>query len=119
MIAPPLPANFPANEAERLADLHALELLDTPAEERFDRIVRLAMAIFDVPIAYLALIDADRQWFKAKCGLTTDQTGREISFCGHTILQADDRPDAIVGRVMAHAAGPLADDFALLEVSFA
>jgi hypothetical protein len=105
LIAPPLPANFPANEAERLADLHALELLDTPAEERFDRIVRLAMAIFDVPIAYLALIDADRQWFKAKCG--------------HTILQADDRPDAIVGRVMAHAAGPLADDFALLEVSFA
>jgi sigma-B regulation protein RsbU (phosphoserine phosphatase) len=85
MIAPPLPAN----EAERLADLHALELLDTPAEERFDRIVRLAMAIFDVPIAYLALIDADRQWFKAKCGLTTDETGREISFCGHTILQAD------------------------------
>jgi len=84
MIAPPLPAN----ETERLADLHALELLDTPAEERFDRIVRLAMAIFDVPIAYLALIDADRQWFKAKCGLTTDQTGREISFCGHTILQA-------------------------------
>ena len=105
MIAPPLPANCPANEAERLADLHALELLDTPAEERFDRIVRLAMAIFDVPIAYLALIDADRQWFKANCG--------------HTILQADDRPDAIVGRVMAHAAGPLADDFALLEVSFA
>ncbi len=44
MIAPPPPAN----ETERLADLHALELLDTPAEERFDRIVRLAMAIFDV-----------------------------------------------------------------------
>lgn len=85
MLAPSLPPN----ETERLADLHALELLDTPAEERFDRIVRLAMAIFEVPIAYIALIDADRQWFKAKCGLTTDQTDREISFCGHTILQDD------------------------------
>lgn len=82
-----LPPPFPADEIERLADLHALELLDTPAEERFDRIVRLAMAVFDVPIAYIALIDADRQWFKAKCGLTTDQTGRDISFCGHTILR--------------------------------
>jgi phosphoserine phosphatase RsbU/P len=85
VLQPPLPPN----ETERLADLHALELLDTPAEERFDRIVRLAMAVFDVPIAYIALIDAERQWFKAKCGLTTDETGREISFCGHTILRTD------------------------------
>ena len=57
MLTPPPPAN----ETERLADLHALELLDTPSEERCDRIVRLGMVIFDVPIAYLALIDADRQ----------------------------------------------------------
>jgi sigma-B regulation protein RsbU (phosphoserine phosphatase) len=85
MLAPPLPPD----EAERLADLHALELLDTPAEERFDRLVHLAMAAFDVPIAYIALIDADRQWFKAKCGLAADQTGRDVSFCGHTILQRD------------------------------
>jgi sigma-B regulation protein RsbU (phosphoserine phosphatase) len=80
---------LPPDEAERLADLHALELLDTPAEERFDRIVRLAAAVFDVPIAYIALIDADRQWFKARCGLATDQTGRDVSFCGHTILRRD------------------------------
>lgn len=82
MISPAVPAN----ERERLADLHALELLDTPPEERFERIVRLAMEIFEVPIAYLALIDADRQWLKAKCGISRSQTGREESFCGHTIL---------------------------------
>lgn len=82
MIAP----DRPSTEQERLADLQALQLLDTPPEERFDRLVRLAMDVFDVPIAYLALIDADRQWLKAKCGIARDQTGRDESFCGHTIL---------------------------------
>ncbi len=83
MIAPPIPAG----EAERLADLRALKILDTPPEERFDRIVRLARRVFDVPIAYIALVADDRQWFKAKCGLAFDSTGRDESFCGHTILQ--------------------------------
>ncbi len=81
-----IPAPIPADEAARLADLRALEILDTPPEERFDRIVRLAARVFDVPIAYTALVDADRQWFKAKCGLHVDSTGRDISFCGHTIV---------------------------------
>jgi sigma-B regulation protein RsbU (phosphoserine phosphatase) len=81
-----LAAPIPLNETERLADLHSLALLDTPAEERFDRIVRLAAAMFDVPIAYIALVDSDRQWFKSKCGLTSDETGRDVSFCGHAIL---------------------------------
>jgi sigma-B regulation protein RsbU (phosphoserine phosphatase) len=76
-----------ADETERLTDLRALEVLDTPSEERFDRIIRLAKGVFHVPIAYIALIDSDRQWFKAKCGIDVDQTGREISFCGHTIMQ--------------------------------
>jgi len=80
-------ASLPTNEALRIADLEAVALLDTPAEERFDRIVRLAERIFEVPIAYIALIDANRQWFKARCGLSVDQTGREVSFCSHTILQ--------------------------------
>ena len=79
-------APVPTNEADRLADLRALNLLDTPSENRFDHLTELVARIFNVPIAYIALIDADRQWFKAKCGLTTDETGREISFCGHTIL---------------------------------
>jgi sigma-B regulation protein RsbU (phosphoserine phosphatase) len=82
IIAPSAP-----NEIERLEDLRALQILDTPAEERFDRITRLAAKIFHVPIAYIALIDQDRQWFKAQCGLSVDETGREVSFCSHTILQ--------------------------------
>ena len=83
-------------ESDRLAELRALEILDTPPEERFDRIVRLAAAIFNAPIAYLAMIDSHRQWFKAKCVLKVDATGRDESFCGHTILNSEPMivPDA-------------------------
>jgi sigma-B regulation protein RsbU (phosphoserine phosphatase) len=81
-----IPAPVPADEAERLTDLRALQILDTPAEERFDRVVRLAARVFAVPIAYIALIDADRQWFKAKCGVRPLQTRRDESFCSYTIL---------------------------------
>lgn len=81
------PAPTPTNERQRQAELVALKILDTPPEERFDRIVRLAKAIFRVPIAYIALVDRDRQWFKAKEGLTAAQTGRAESFCGHAIMQ--------------------------------
>lgn len=84
-----IPAPAAADEQDRLADLQALRLLDTPREERFDAIVRLAAQVLGVPIAYIALVDSDRQWFKAKCGLTTDETGRDVSFCGHAILQDD------------------------------
>jgi len=85
MIAPVLPEN----EEERLASLHALELLDSPSEQRFDQIVSLTKAVMGVPIAYIALIDSDRQWFKSKVGLcdAVTQTPRDESFCGHAILQ--------------------------------
>lgn len=84
-----LPAPLPANETERLTELRSLAILDTQPEERFNAIVRLAQQLFQVPIAYIALIDSDRQWFKAKCGLTVDETGREVSFCGHAILESE------------------------------
>ncbi len=85
MLKPPVPEN----EAERLATLRALDVLDTAADERFDRITRLARQIFDVPIALVSLIDAERQWFKSRAGLDVQQTPREISFCGHAITQED------------------------------
>lgn len=82
-------ADIPANEDERLQALRSLNILDTNPEERYDRIINLASRFFDVPIAYVAMVDANRQWFKAKCGLSTDETGRDISFCSHTILEPD------------------------------
>lgn len=73
------------DEAERLAKLKSLNVLDTPPEERFDRITRIAKRVFDVPIVLISLVDEDRQWFKSCVGLDVSQTGRDISFCGHAI----------------------------------
>lgn len=88
----------PVEERRRLATLRTLGLLDTPAEERFDRITRLAQRLFDVPIALVSLIDEDRQWFKSRQGLDVEETSREVSFCGHAILGDDvmQIPDATV-----------------------
>ncbi|MCB0191892.1 MAG: response regulator [Anaerolineae bacterium] len=80
------PAPIPPNEAQRLQALHHLRIIDTPPEERFERIIRLAKQIFSVPIAFISLVDTDRQWFKACYGLSIEETARNISFCGHTIL---------------------------------
>lgn len=76
----------PENERLRLDALRRLAVLDSPAEERFDRITRMARNMFDVPIALISLVDENRQWFKSCCGLPTLETSRDISFCGHTIL---------------------------------
>lgn len=81
-----IPAPIPANEAERLLALRQLLILDTPPEERFDRIVAFAAHEFDVPMALISLIDGDRQWFKSSVGMDVCETGRDISFCGHAIL---------------------------------
>lgn len=84
-----MPAPIPADDEARLAALRELLILDTPPEERFDRIVEFAAAEFDVPIALVSLIDRDRQWFKARVGLAACETAREISFCGHAIMQRE------------------------------
>jgi diguanylate cyclase (GGDEF)-like protein len=76
----------PPDEAKRLQNLEELNILDTPAEERFDRITRLARKSLDVPIALISLVDSDRQWFKSAQGLEAVETERAISFCGHAIL---------------------------------
>lgn len=76
-----------ANETSRLAALRDLHILDTPSEDRFDRITRIAAKLFDLPIALISLVDENRQWFKSRQGLDAEQTGRDISFCGHAILQ--------------------------------
>ncbi len=80
---------LPDDEDQRIAALQALKILDTDPEERFDRITRLASRFFNVPIALVSLIDVDRQWFKSNYGLGVSETSRDISFCGHAILNTE------------------------------
>jgi len=79
----------PADENERIAELCSLHILDTPAEERFDRITCTVQLVFNVPIALITLVDGNRQWFKSRAGLDAAETPRNISFCGHAILSDD------------------------------
>jgi len=80
---------IPANEAQRLAATRAYQILDTPAEPQFDAITRVAAALFDVPVALIALMDADRLWFKSRLGLDVPQLDRSLAFCAHAIMQPD------------------------------
>ncbi|GAB5497352.1 MAG: sensor domain-containing diguanylate cyclase [Phycisphaerales bacterium] len=82
MIEPELSKDEPI----RLMALRATRLLDTPLEDRFERLTRMARMLLDVPVAAVSLIDADRQWFKSIDGLSVCQTSRAVSFCGHAIL---------------------------------
>ena len=80
---------IPENEDERIDTLHALDVLDSEPEERFDRLTRLAKRLFGVPIALVSLIDEHRQWSKSAQGVERSESPREISFCGHAILGDD------------------------------
>ena len=73
------------DEERRIELLHQLKILDTPPEERFDRLTRLAASIFDVPMALISLVDRERQWFKSNYGLKVRETSRETSFCAHAV----------------------------------
>ena len=75
------------DEAQRLKTLYGLKLLDSEPEERFNRICRLLKNVLDVPVTYVALLDENRQWFKAECGLGISETPREGTFCDETIRQ--------------------------------
>jgi class 3 adenylate cyclase len=66
-----------------------MRVLDSPPEERFDRLTRLAAKIYKAPISVCSLVDEKRQWFKSTVGLNASETSREISFCGHAILGDD------------------------------
>ena len=73
------------HEHKRLAALCALNILDTPCEERFDRFTLLATAAFSVPISLVSLVDAERHWFKSRQGLAACQTARSLAFCSYAI----------------------------------
>ncbi|WP_243288591.1 ATP-binding protein [Geothrix terrae] len=80
------PPPLPPDEAFRLEVVRSLGLLDTPGEERFDRIARAAARFFRAPVAFVALVDATRLWLKARQGLDQVEAPRDLSFCGHAIL---------------------------------
>jgi len=84
MKAPPA-----ANERERLEALRRYRILDTLPEPDFDDLALLAARICGTPTALITLVDADRQWFKAKVGLDATQTSRDVAFCAHAILHSD------------------------------
>ncbi|MBO9550301.1 diguanylate cyclase [Pseudomonas sp.] len=82
-------APSPLNEAARLCFLESLNILDTPAEETFDRITRLASVLLDAPMALVSLVDMNRQWFKSRQGVEVAETTRDVAFCAHA-LHAED-----------------------------
>jgi diguanylate cyclase (GGDEF)-like protein len=86
--------DIPVDEARRLTALHATRLLGSAPEEAFDRITRMAARLLNAPTALVSLVDQDVQWFKSRCGFEATETPRDISFCGHAIL---DHEPLVVG----------------------
>ncbi len=81
-----LKAPIPCDESLRLQCLYEYEILDTPEEEDFNEIVKLASKVCNVPISSITFIDSARQWFKARLGLDSPEGSRDTSFCGHAML---------------------------------
>ncbi len=83
------PHTAPQNEAFRLTELYRLELLNTAPDGDFDAVVQLGKDLFNTDFCTVALLDDERQWFKAKAGISVAQTSKEDSFCKYTI-QSDE-----------------------------
>lgn len=76
----------PDNDEERIQVLDAFALMDSPPEHEYEQIVQIASQIFDVPIVLVSLVHRDRQFFKARVGLTLCETGRNVSFCNFAVV---------------------------------
>ncbi|WP_414548317.1 ATP-binding protein [Anabaena sp. CCY 0017] len=77
------------HELARIAALNQYEILDSAPEQVFDDLVLLAAQICDTPIALINLLDANRQWFKAKIGLDVQQIPMNIGFCRRCVQQRE------------------------------
>lgn len=76
-------------EDNRLVELHRFNILDTPPEEGFDRVTRLTLNLFEVPIAFISFVDDSREWFKSRIGFETAQVSRDMSF-GRQVIRSND-----------------------------
>lgn len=76
-------------EKKRIDALHTLKIMDTDPEESYERLVRLAIDLFNIPICFISFLNEERQWFKALHGLNLKQIPRSISFCNETIKKQD------------------------------
>ncbi len=74
-------------ETVRLATLRSYGIMDTGAEPAFDLIAQEAARIFACRMAVVSFIDAERQWYKARSGVTGSSVARTTSFCTHAITQ--------------------------------
>jgi signal transduction histidine kinase len=92
------------SEREQVAAVRALRLLDTPPEDRFDRITRIARDLLDVPIAMVTLVEGDRQWTKSAVGAARADVPRIESFCSHALAVGAllEVPDAAVDARFAN-----------------
>lgn len=91
-------ADLPANETDRLVALHQCQILDTMPETEYDALAALAAQVCETPTGLISLVDAERQWFKARICLEAQQTSRDNAFCSHAILRPEDVmvvPDAL------------------------
>jgi len=88
-------APIPVNEIERLEELRRYQVLDTPQEERYNKLCRIACKEMKCPIAAVSFIDKQRQWFKANSGLTQAAIPRDVALCAHTIMNP--RTAVVVG----------------------
>ncbi|WP_439855890.1 sensor domain-containing phosphodiesterase [Pseudomonas yamanorum] len=79
-------APIPPNEVERLKEVAKFCPPDSDYDDVFEKIVEMASAYFNAPIALISIVDKHRQWFKARVGLTETQTSREVSFCAYSTL---------------------------------
>ncbi|MFV2119050.1 PP2C family protein-serine/threonine phosphatase [Streptomyces sp. Act-28] len=81
---------LPAVEARRMEAVRRYDILDTPPDGAFDRVAAMAARLFDVPVATVTIVDADRIWFKATHGLDdVTQIGRDPGLCASAILRDD------------------------------
>src|SRR5580765_3474893 len=78
-----------SSDGARVAALQKYAILDSEPEQAFDDLTLLASYVCKTPIALISLIDENRQWFKAKVGISAKETSRDIAFCSTAIQQRD------------------------------